>query len=870
MLPAGAGGGANMGTASGVITLDTSQLALAVQTARSLAQSLQHAMNQAGTGANRANTGFAQMVTNLRSVNTELLAIGAGAGLLTKLGLDGAMSLRNYTIAFRQFVGSQKEAEALTNRLIDAANKYGLEWEGVAQLGRALLPSLKEGAKDLDAWVSRAARLRSLFPTAPRGSETIAISEFLAGQTVSLQRRFNIPANVIDDAASKFKDLGQQLDYILERRGATEEAAVAMANAFVGVRNELTLLLAQGFTPLFQALQPVLKSFREFLTMLRDTQPGAVTAGAGLIALAAAGAPALLLFNQLVSAAEKLRTLGVLGGLGRLGVAGLAAGVGAVAGVGIVNAVGAVTGNKDQQQFSLSEAWLKLRKLFTEMVLALAEVIHVVTGGVVNALRSFTNALISAVGTLGSVVSAIGNMLPGRLGGSAISQSGALLTASVGPLQQKNDQMFDDLLAGINSRKDRYAQLFRNFILPPGASASADNGGGGFAGAGGPDIAGPVRDWAKAVQRIEREAGEARLQATQDYEKQRSEAIAQYELSALRDAEDFARQRARQEASYQRQIAQVQEDTAKREATWQRDLSEKLAELRSDSNERLVELDEDYAKDRERRERDHRDRLLNAAARLDAIGVAEEQRRYADQSNDAEENYQEQRGKIQEALDERIADELKAHQRRLDDQRQADAERLADMKRAFEEQRAEEDFERAIRLQRQAEDHASQLAQMDVAQAERLAQIDRQAAQERAALDENFIEQLQAAGLYRDAWLDLQAKQQAQSLKMFQEYWAQFNAQFPNRLGPTQGPMPGFPTSWSDFGYGAAAGQYLSDVQAKSAAAAGGSTTGALGARSITISEGAIQIYPSAGMDERAVARQVRTEMERLLEEAAR
>lgn len=865
MLPAGAGGGANLGVASGVIQLDTSQLALAVQTARSLAQSLQAAMNQAGQGATRANTGFAQMAASLRSVNTELLAIGAGAGLLTKLGLDGALNLRNYTIAFRQFVGSQKEAVALTNQLIDAANKYGLEWEGVAQLGRALLPSLKEGAKDLDGWISRAARLRSLFPTAPRGSETIAISEFLAGQNVSLQRRFNIPASVIQEAASKFKDLGQQLDYILERRGATEEAAVAMANAFVGVRNELTLLLAQGFTPLFQALQPVLKSFRDFLTMLRETHPGAVTAGAGLIALAAAGVPALLMFNQLIIAAEKLKSLGVLGGLGKAGGVGLSVAAGVGLGISATNAIGRATGNEQMANAGLSDLSLTLRKLVVNIAFTFSEVDRVVRVGLLGALRTLVNAVIGAATSIGGVVSALGGMLPGAMGGNALSKIGADLSTGGAGMLATSNAMFDAMIKNLNERSREQMKGLLNFMVPPGSAGAPDSGGGGVAGAGGPDIAGPVRDWAKAVQRIEREAGEARLQATQDYEKQRSETIAQYELSALRDAEDFARQRARQEANYQRQIAQVQEDAAKREATWQRDLSEKLAELRSDSNERLVELDENYAKDRERRERDHRDRLLNAAARLDAIGVAEEQRRYADQTNDAEENYQEQRGKIQEALDERIADELKAHQRRLEDQRTADAERLADMKRAFEEQRAEEDFDRAIRLQRQAEDHASQLAQMDVAQAERLAQIDRQAAQERAALDESFIEQLNVAGLHRDAWLDLQAKQQAASLKMFQEFWIEFNKQYPNRLGPTQGPRPGFPTSFSDFGYGAATGQYLSDVQARQAAA-GGSTSN----RSITIAEGAIVVNAAPTQDERAVARQVRTEVERLLVEAAR
>lgn len=860
MLPAGAGGGANLGVASGVIQLDTSQLALAVQTARSLAQSLQAAMNQAGTGTNRANTGFAQMAANLRSVNTELLAIGAGAGLLTKLGLDGAMNLRNYTIAFRQFVGSQKEAVALTNQLIDAANKYGLEWEGVAQLGRALLPSLKGGAKELDGWISRAARLRSLFPSAARGSETIAISEFLAGQTRSLSTRFNVPLNVIEDAKSKFTDLGQAFDYILERRGATEEAAVAMANAFVGVRNELTLLLAQGFTPLFQALQPVLKSFREFLTNLRETNPALTTAGAGLIAFAAAGAPALLLLNQLIIAAEKLKTLGILGGLGKAGAVGLAAG--AAIGLNTVGnrVIGGLTGNKEQANTSLADSFTYFKNGLAVLTKWLIDGAMYVNQGLIKLTQSFLTAAGALNTAAGNLLRSIGSILPAGMGGQSLTQAGDFLVKTGSASDQAN-ALLDKRLARMWAGAETMKQGVQNFFMGSGASAPADSGGGGgVAGGGGPDIAGPVRDWAKAVQRIEREAGEARLQATQDYEKQRSEAIAQYELSALRDAEDFARQRARQEANYQRQITQVQEDAAKREATWQRDLSEKLAELRSDSNERLVELDEDYAKDRERSARDHRERLLNAAARLDAIGVAEEQRRYADQSNDAEENYQEQRGKIQEALDERIADELKAHARRLEDQRTADAERLADMKRAFEEQRAETDFERALQQQRRAEDFANQLAQMDIAQAERLAQIDRQAAQEKAALDESFLEQLYSVGIYRQAWLDQQKAQQDASMRLWEAYWEDVKKRFPDAAKP--GPqLPSFPTSFADYGYTS------SGITSPAGQAASG---GSVSSRSITIAEGAIVVNAASTQNEREVARQVRTEMERLLMEAAR
>lgn len=419
-----------------------------------------------------------------------------------------------------------------------------------------------------------------------------------------------------------------------------------------------------------------------------------------------------------------------------------------------------------------------------------------------------------------------------------------------------------------------------------------------------------IQRWAADVQQIEREAGTARVDATRQYEQQRAEAIADYGRQIAREEADFARNRARAVRDYNRQIeeaqadaakreteairtynkavADVQQDAAKREAKWLADYNEQVAELRADGNERLTELEAKYNKDRERAAADHRERLMDAAARLDAVGVRNEQRAYERQQQEAAENYNEQRQKLTESLVEQLADAKKAYDERLADAREADAERLAemkeaqderlqaareadaerlaDMKRSFEERIAQEDEERAIQQQRRAEDHAAQLAQMDAAQAERMAQIDRQEAAQKAALDESFLKQLEDLSIHNKSWLELQKERQRESLKLFDEWLKEIEKSLIAQLPPMEGPAAQRITTFAGFDEtrrGLANEAMFTPTQQ---AAAGGSVSN----RSITIAEGAINIYPTADMDERDVARQVRTEMERLLEEAGR
>lgn len=360
-----------------------------------------------------------------------------------------------------------------------------------------------------------------------------------------------------------------------------------------------------------------------------------------------------------------------------------------------------------------------------------------------------------------------------------------------------------------------------------------------------------IRQWARDVADIERQSAAARLDATRQYEQQRADAIRDYGRAIVREEEDFQRNRARAIQTFERQIAQVREDAAKREADWLKEHNERVAELRNDGTERLQELEERYNRDRERAAQDHRDRLLDAAARLDAVAVRNEQRNYARQQKDAEENFNEQRDKLRESLREQLADAQRAQDERLAAAREADAERLADMRQAFDRQLAQEDEDRALQMERRAEDHANQLAQLAQAQAERMAKINEQEAREKASLQEAFIEQLNELGLYNDQWLALQKSKEEASLASFARWWDQVNAAFDATV---QGPVTedqAWPTRFVVPSGGPAA-------------AIGPAPAGA--SRSVNIAEGAIQVYGAPGQDEAQIGRIVRDEMISLLE----
>lgn len=366
-------------------------------------------------------------------------------------------------------------------------------------------------------------------------------------------------------------------------------------------------------------------------------------------------------------------------------------------------------------------------------------------------------------------------------------------------------------------------------------------------------------DWARGVADIERNAANDRLDATKQFEQQRSSTIREYNQTIVREAQDFATQRARAEQDLADSIADIHADASRREvqqaeelarqigqaradsaerladmqedlertlsqrradsadkiAEWVADRDEAIADRRKDSAARLLEIEQEYAEQRERSQRDHNDRLSDAAARLDANAVYEEQRRFRRESEDAlaarDEQVSDEKTKLQEAIDqlnkahaERLSDEKKAldkansqaqeafnrqvadekealdkrinqanaaHAQQLADAKAADAQRILDMQEDFAERIAQEDIDRGIRLGRLATDHNDQLTEMDRAHNERINQIGRHAGEERKALDDEFQTRLGELELQTDAWITEQQRITDEAIEQFDKWW---------------------------------------------------------------------------------------------------
>lgn len=345
-----------------------------------------------------------------------------------------------------------------------------------------------------------------------------------------------------------------------------------------------------------------------------------------------------------------------------------------------------------------------------------------------------------------------------------------------------------------------------------------------------------ITEWRRGTLEIERQAARDRLDATRQYESQRTETIRQYEQTVAREAQDFALQRARAEEDYaislqrthrdiaqrearqladlERTVADARTDAAERGAERQAELNERIAETRAQSNERIAEMEEEYGERRERSQRDHRDRLLDAAGRLDAIALLKERRDFANRRRDEDEDFKKRIGKERDnearrlaelnkahakqaadeanALQKRIDEANRAYQQQLEDGRAADEQRLTDMSADMLLRRAREDEDRAIRLERMAEDHAAQLAEQARAHLERIVQINQQEAEELLLHNTAFDEQMASLNQFHAGYLQQQNAFQTQSLVAYQQYLDAQEAELARRTA-TQGPSPQSP-----------------------------------------------------------------------------
>lgn len=404
------------------------------------------------------------------------------------------------------------------------------------------------------------------------------------------------------------------------------------------------------------------------------------------------------------------------------------------------------------------------------------------------------------------------------------------------------------------------------------------------------------RAYHTAIQQIDRQAATSRLDATRQYESQRTETIRQYESQRAetirtyeqgiaRDAEDFAIARARAAQQLAAAIGNVQEEAIRREADWREQLDERIGDMREDAAERVEEIEEQAAERRERSARDHRNRLLDAAARLDAVAIVQEQRRYADEQADAKQDLDKRLEKEKENLQESIDEAQKAHDKQVSNAREADQRRIDDMTEALAEAQRIEDEDRALRAERAAEDQARQLEQMAIDQARTLeqqatahglhmAQIDAQAAEERQAALEDHLDQMADLGIYSGEYLLALRKRDEEAVKFAEKATGIITELFDKAIKAAEarikaGPQEGFGnnTPGNPIRGFALGGPVLRDglaflhagerVLTRQQARAGG--------RSVTV--GSLNIYPLPHQSATDIAGTVRAELIALLDE---
>lgn len=168
-----------------------------------------------------------------------------------------------------------------------------------------------------------------------------------------------------------------------------------------------------------------------------------------------------------------------------------------------------------------------------------------------------------------------------------------------------------------------------------------------------------------------------------------AEIIAKADQRELEIRAEFAAEREKIERQHNEKIRSLQEQSEQRQrefyeryveqvAAAEEDLKKSLSKLQEDYNREELRRAEDFRRDQERAERQHKQNVLEAAARLDATAVWQEQQRYEEERRQAEEDFRIETQRRKEELQIQINQERAAFQERIAQARKAYEQQLRD------------------------------------------------------------------------------------------------------------------------------------------------------------------------------------------------
>lgn len=327
--PTGATGGDSVGSAVGIIRIDTQSIArdraVVVREAQLAGRGIERGLGDgAEAGARRASQAFAQLQ---RSIGTVLAAV-------TGFGVASAQSVKSLEARFRLLAGSEEAATEQLDMLREMAEKTGQPFLKVVEGATALMPALRGGNAELDKTLLLTQRLAIIDPVQGVEGAAFAIREFLNGEYLSLVRRLELDRNrlkqIRDEAQGDQSKMIAGLSAYIDEMGVTDQALYDMGQtgvqAFAVLRSEATETAADVFEPfLNDVLIPMVQAFSDLMRELRDVNPELkkfVGIAAGVGGIAAAGSNGLPIVGKIPGGGAVARAAGV----GLAGYGGLQAG----------------------------------------------------------------------------------------------------------------------------------------------------------------------------------------------------------------------------------------------------------------------------------------------------------------------------------------------------------------------------------------------------------------------------------------------------------------------------------------------------------------------------------------------------------------
>lgn len=694
--------GQTLGTAMGAIRIDTSDVERAGTVTKASAKQIADAFQTVGDKARATKQPLVALASDINKVRGELVALSAGAGVITGLGLSAAGSFQAAQIQFKGLTGSIQSSTALLEKLRKKASDAGIPFNDMLKASKLLLPTLEGNTEQLDVFMKLAQRVAVLNPAEGIAGAAFAINEALSSggtDLVSLAERFNISRAQLRAAIEQTGgDMAAALDLVLNRMGITQQTADEMGKSFQAslarAKDSAQQLLGTAFTPLLDVLTPILDKSSEFLMELQETNPELLSLAAGIVAITAAGGPLILMLAQVIMSLQTIKSLSIAGSLGKAGGVGLAVAGGVGLGLEGSKAIGRATGNERLAESGLDDVW----NIIKQAVLVMSGTIDQVNGIIFLAGKQLQNAFGHVIEAIGGVANSIAQMLqilfPQESQRWQKFADGAIEFGK--SLQVSNEQMqaFADGIVEINRKNQEEAA---RMLFPELFAGPSDSAAGGVAAGIGESTEQFTQDQLEAWEQyqedlddITKRGSERRLSLIEQYEKQVA-SIEKRRADNLRKLnDDIARTQQEANEAIREKIADHEE--------WRQETIQKANE---DEQRRL----EEFNRSREREERQHRENLLDAASRLDALAVINEIRNYDKKRQEADEDFAVAHEQRREELQERLAQEAEAHQEELDEARQATAKRIAELRRRYqEEERAAQE-----RLQMLHSEHIAEL-----------------------------------------------------------------------------------------------------------------------------------------------------------------